>query len=105
MRTDLQERLSYLDLSDIGHDEFVRIVMSIFNKHVPIKLKYIRANDSPFMNRELRKAMMVRSKHHLHILLIKNKGTTALRSSENLRKIIMGVSIPLLFQTIRNSGK
>ena len=29
---------------------------------MPIKLKYIRANDSPFMNRELRKAMMLRSK-------------------------------------------
>ena len=36
--------------------------MSIFNKHVLINLKYIRANDSPFMNRELHKVMMVRSK-------------------------------------------
>ena len=36
--------------------------MPIFNKHVPIKFKYVRANDSPFMNTELRKAMMLRSK-------------------------------------------
>ena len=41
----------------------------------------------------------------MHILLIKNKGATALLCSETLRKIIMGVSIPLLFQTIRYSGK
>ena len=59
---DLQEELSYFDLSDISNDEFVQIVTSIVNKHVPIKLKYIRANDSPFMNRELRKAMMLCSK-------------------------------------------
>ena len=61
-RVDLQEALSYFDLSDISHDEFVQIVMSIVNKHVSIKLKYIRANDSPFMNREIRKAMMLCSK-------------------------------------------
>ena len=36
--------------------------MNIFNKHVPIKLKYIRANDGPFMNKELRKEIMIRSK-------------------------------------------
>ena len=36
--------------------------MNILNKHVPIKLKYIRANDGPFMNKELRKEIMIRSK-------------------------------------------
>ena len=29
---------------------------------MPIKFKYIRANDSPFMNTELRKAMLLCSK-------------------------------------------
>ena len=35
--------------------------MNIFNKHVPIKLKYVRANDGPFVNKELRKEVMTRS--------------------------------------------
>ena len=88
--------------------------MSILNKHAPIKFKYIRANDSPFMNTELRKAMMLRSKlrnsyHknkalHAH-LAYKRQRTIVLLSLENQRKNSMGVLIPPLFQTIRNFGK
>ena len=36
--------------------------MNIFNKHAPLKSKSIRANENPFMTKELRKAIMVRSK-------------------------------------------
>ena len=88
--------------------------MSIFNKHVPIKFKYIRATDSPFMNTELRKAMMLRSKlrnryninkHQMHILLIIDKGTIVILSLENQRQNSIGVLILPLFQTIRNFGK
>ena len=32
------------------------------NKHAPMKTKYLRANNSPFMNKELTKAIMVRSR-------------------------------------------
>ena len=46
----------------MSNDVFVQIVMNIFNKHVPIELKYIRADDSHFMNTQLRKAMMLCSK-------------------------------------------
>ena len=61
-RIELQEALTYFDLCSISNDQFVQVGMSVFNKHAPIKFKYIRANDSPFMNTELRKAMMLRSK-------------------------------------------
>ena len=37
-------------------------VKSLLNKHAPIKRKYLRANDGPFMTKELRKAIMHRSK-------------------------------------------
>ena len=36
--------------------------MGIFNKHAPLKSKILRANDNPFMTKELRKAIMVRSR-------------------------------------------
>ena len=37
-------------------------IKSFLNKHVPIKRKYVRANDGPFVTKELRKAIMHRSK-------------------------------------------
>ena len=37
-------------------------VFHIFNKHAPIKRKYIRANEAPFMTKDLHKAIMKRSK-------------------------------------------
>ena len=35
-------------------------IFNIFNRHVPIKKKYIRANEPPFMTKELRKAIIKR---------------------------------------------
>ena len=36
--------------------------MDILNKHAPIRKKYIRANDNPFITKELRKEHMLRSR-------------------------------------------
>ena len=33
-------------------------ISNIFNRHVPIKKKYIRTNEAPFMSKELHKAIM-----------------------------------------------
>ena len=49
------ERLS----NKMSNDNFVEIVD---NMHLPLKHKYVRANDCPFMNEELRKAVMLRPK-------------------------------------------
>ena len=46
---------------ELSNDEFVRILMNILDRHAPIKQKYIRANQGPFMTKELRKAVMIRS--------------------------------------------
>ena len=60
-RAELNCILSF-DLNFINNDTFTQIVMELLNKHCPIKFKYIRGNDSPFMTKELRKAIMQRSK-------------------------------------------
>ena len=36
--------------------------MSILNKHAPMKERLVRANNSPFMNKKLTKAIMTRSR-------------------------------------------
>ena len=40
----------------------MKTVFHIFNKHAPIKRKYIRANEAPFMSKDLHEAIMKRSK-------------------------------------------
>ena len=59
---DLNINLSNLDLSNIEYDIFEGIFMSQMDRHAPLKVKYVRANESPFMNKGLRKAVMLRSK-------------------------------------------
>ena len=41
---------------------FLKTVFRIFNKHVPIKRKYIRVNKAPFMSKDLHRAILKRSK-------------------------------------------
>ena len=35
--------------------------MNLLNKHAPMREKYVRANNAPFMSKELSKAIMTRS--------------------------------------------
>ena len=50
---------------------FKETVFCIFNKHAPMKRKYVRANEAPFMTKELHKAIMKRSR--LRNKFLKNK--------------------------------
>ena len=61
-RNELLGQLYNKDINNIEYLEFDNIVIDILNRHAPIKHKYIRANEAPFMNKEYKKAIMVRSK-------------------------------------------
>ena len=61
-RKELISMLSHYDINNIRYEDFDDIVMLLINKHAPLKFKYIRANEGTFMSKELRKAIMVRSK-------------------------------------------
>ena len=50
------------DLYGIHCDELENIFNSTFNRHAPQRKRYIRANNSPFMNKPLSKAIMVRTR-------------------------------------------
>ena len=61
-RAELQEELT--SNSD-GNQDFTnvnRISKRVLDKHAPCKKKYVRANDGPFMTKELRKANMKRTR-------------------------------------------
>ena len=55
---DLWNRLN----SDISFSEdyskFQTVLGEVLNKHAPLKKKYLRANNSPFMTKQLRKMIM-----------------------------------------------
>ena len=61
-RSELHQYLTNYNIYELSNDEFVKIFMGIFDKHAPLKQKYVRANQGPFMTKELRKAVMTRSK-------------------------------------------
>ena len=51
-----------MNLNTTDLEGFMKAGFYIFNKHAPIKRKYIRANEAPFMTKDLHKAIMKRSK-------------------------------------------
>ena len=53
-----------LKMSLIGvtnYFEFQDVYLKVLHKHAPMKMKYVRANEGPFMTKALRKAIMRRS--------------------------------------------
>ena len=48
--------------TNINYELFEHTFMDLLNKHAPMKTKYVRANNSPFMNKILSKAIMTRSR-------------------------------------------
>ena len=75
------ERLS----KALSNDNFIEIVDNLLLRHLPLKYRYVRANDSPFMNKELRKAVMLRSR--LRNIFNKNKTDSAKAAYKKHRNI------------------
>ena len=76
-------------------------IYNIFNLHVPVKKRYICANEAPFMSKELHKAIMKRSR--LRDISLKhwtdtNKKTTALKeiSVKNVWKALRNLILKIL---------
>ena len=61
-RSDLLKELSSINLKNDEFDEFKYLVFKVLEAHAPVKEKYIRYNQGPFMTNDLRKAIMNRSR-------------------------------------------
>ena len=69
---------------DISCEEFQLLFMFTLNKHAPMKTKYIRVNNSPFMNYDLSKAIMVRSRLRNKFIKLKtNESREAYKTQKN----------------------
>ena len=61
-KEELNSELLNIDINNAELVEFASTVLSVLDKNAPIKRKHIRANNSAFMTKELRTAIMQRSK-------------------------------------------
>ena len=61
-RNELIIKLQNFNKETMNYDEFKNIFMVILDSHAPKKKKVIRGNNAPFMNKDLSKAFMHRSK-------------------------------------------
>ena len=59
-----KKRLNDFNTDDITVDIFKITFLNVLNKFAPLKKKYLRANHSRFVNKELNKAIIQRSRLH-----------------------------------------
>ena len=71
-RNDFYQELSKYDILNIECTHFEEIFLKIFNIHAPLKKRYFRANNSPFMVNSLCKTIMERSRLGNKYLILKN---------------------------------
>ena len=76
-RTDLRQKLRSLIIKD--YNSFEKMFLDVLNIHAPVKKKTIRANQKPYITKQLRKAIMRRS--YLESKVFRN------RSAENYRAL------------------
>ena len=50
------------DFNNIDYDNFIKTFLTVLDKHALLKKKYLRENHANFMTKQLRKALMKRSK-------------------------------------------
>ena len=60
--TELFERFMHFDMNNTTYGMFELTVMEQLNKYAPMKVKIVRANNAPFMNKTLSQAFMTRSR-------------------------------------------
>ena len=62
-------------IQNVECDEIEKIILDTLNRHAPLKKRYIRANNVPFMTKEFCKAIMVRSRLRNKYLKLKTNET------------------------------
>ena len=73
-RYELLEKLNNLNGGTMDCETFETVSVAVLNRYAPLKEKYMRANNQPFMNKTLSKAVMTRSR--LRNKFLKNPNNT-----------------------------
>ena len=95
----LQESLKDFDMNNSSFNELKTIFMELLNKAAPLKTKYLRANYSKFMTKELSKAIIRRTK--LRNQFLKKRTSEAKLKYNKQRKLC----VSMLRKTKRNHYK
>ena len=95
-RADLEAALPLHELNKVTNDEFVKCFMEIMDKHIPLKTKYVRTNQGPFITKIIRKEIMKRSQFRTK--LFKSNST-------NIDRIAYKKQRNLCTKLIRNAKK
>ena len=61
-RDQLENKLNKLNEDNLNYDAIKETLVTLLDTHAPMKMRLLRANDAPYMNKNLRKAIMTRSR-------------------------------------------
>ena len=68
---DIRIKLSEIDIENISYETFTNIFIDILKLHVPLKKKYLRANHSKYISKELSKEIMLCPNYAINFLRTK----------------------------------
>ena len=97
---------SFCSVNETDLGLFKKSIFCIFNKHAAIRKKYLRANQSPFMTKELHNAIMKRSKYRNKFL--KDKSQTSrenYKMQRNLCKKLLRKTKKSYFESLNTKKK
>ena len=80
-----KKNLNELEISKLSVDVFKMIFLNVLNSFAPVRKIYLRANHSKFVNKELSKAMIQRTK--LRNKFLKEKTTETRLANKKQRNI------------------
>ena len=102
-KNELNRELTLIDLNNAELADFQDIYLSVLNKHAPVKHKYIRANNSNFMTKNLRKEIMLRSKlRNVYLKTRTNKSKQLYNKQRNLCVTLFRKAKKDYFSTLDN---
>ena len=70
-RNDLLYEIQLIQFQNIECEQFEHLFMDILDKHAPLKTRLVRANNSPFMTKDLYKAIIMKSRLRNKFLRLK----------------------------------
>ena len=112
-KTTLSHKLSRLESN--SYSEFEKAFLTVLNKQAPLKTKFIRHNNNPFITKELQKAIMKRSQlkntynknqnHENWYLYKKQRNFCVSLLRKTKRNYFKNVKIQDITDNKKNSGK
>ena len=94
-KLEILDKLSMQNLLTMDYKNFKDTIIDSLNKHAPLKRKYLRANHSNFITKELSKAIMQRSKlRNLYLKIRSDENRIRYKKQRNICVTTLSNDIP-----------